>query len=366
MARLGYSGDGFTQRLPRVGLISGRNGVPLIVLFLQSVCHPEHRELRSLEQVESLRSQSANPFDQAAWKKAEAFFLCGGGYAYALLLPLGDAQPCTLLGTDSGYSARTGLQRLRFWAEKADILVIPQLCELIDAASYVGVVQKIFDLLGDDQAMLYLLDLPLSATVEEAERHMQSLFSPDAAVFHPWLLCNGQPIPPSLAIAAWLQQTDQQVGIQEIASEISLASCLRPISRIDVEVRQRLLATRVNTFLVDGTRTHVWGGYTLADRADWKSRLIPLRRSSVKLRHAAEQLCEPFVLEAAGEELPVWVENSLQNFLRSVRGLFKRDLQEPFSTEVELIDQNGENRLQVRLEYALPHALERFSLSFVA
>jgi len=368
MARLerNIGGDFSPRRIPRVGLVAGRNGIPLILLFLKAIESPQYRELRSLEQAESLRVQSGDPQDTLAWERVETFFLCGGSQAYVLLLPLGDGALTTLLGKDRGLSHRTGLQRVRDWAEKADVLLIPQATELVPAKQYAGFLQKVFDLLGDEQGMLFLADLPVSLEAEQGEKLAQGLFSPDAAFFHPWLLCGSRPTPPSLAVAAWIQKADAEVGIQELATQLPLAEGLRPLRLYSAATRQRLLDARVNTFLCDQGQTRVWGGYTLADRADWKSRLIPLRRSCVKLRQAAEQVCEPFVLEAAGDELPVWVENSLQNFLRSVRGVFKRDLQEPFSTTVSLVELTGEQRLQVQIQYALPHSLERFSLSFVA
>ncbi|MBY0371893.1 hypothetical protein K2X33_14505 [bacterium] len=359
-------GDLSPRRIPRIGLVAGRNGVPLFALFLRGLSQPQRRELRSLEQAESLRAQSGAPLDAAAWRAVEAFFLCGGSQAHVLLLPLGDGSFEALVGEDRGLSHRSGLQGVRNWLEKADLLLIPQASELVPADQYVGFCSKVFELLGDDQDMIFLGDLPLSMSLADAEGFSRGLFCPDAAFFYPWLVCGGQPVPASVAVAAWLQRADQEVGIQELATQIPLAAGVSPLQDISATGRERLLNARINTFLWDRGVTRVWGGYTLADRANWRGRLIPLRRSCVKLRHAVEQVCEPFVLEAAGEELPVWVENSLQNFLRSVRPLFQRDLQEPFQTAVTLVEMKGEQRLQVQVQYALPHSLERFSLSFVA
>ncbi len=362
------SSSGPTRGIPRVSLVHGRTGVPLFVLFLKSVSQPGHRELRSLEQVERLRDPSGHQGDMEAWRLIEAFFVAGGTSAHVLILPFPEegGRLRAMLGTDRGISRRTGIQCVREWAERADLLSIPQATELLDLEGAELFIASVLDLVSSIPGMLYLADLPKACDETAALKMTRPLFCSDAAVFHPWLLNGEQALPPSIGVAAWLQRADQEVGIQEIAGDSPLGGGLVPLRDLSGAVRGRLLEGRINTFLNHLGQARVWGGYTLADSADWRTRLIPLRRSSVKLQQAAEEICEPFVLEAAGPELPVAVENRLQGFLRSVRPMFHRDLQEPFATSVRIVEQDGEERIQVGLNYTLPHSLEKFSLSFVA
>lgn len=341
--------------------------MPLFVLFLKKTAIPFHREFRSREQVETMRGQAGDPSDSRAWEQVEAFFSAGGSRLHVLGLPLGKGDAFrAMLGSDKGVGKRTGLQAVKDWCEKADLLVIPQATELLSVEDYKHFCQRVFDLTGPEFGMLVLTDLPKAYGVDQAETFSRDLFCADAAIFHPWVLVSGKAVPPSVILSAWIQRADAEIGIQEMAADLPLPVGLKPIIETSATVRARLLESRINTFLVHCDQTLVWGGYTLADKADWKSRLIPIRRSCVKLQQAAEQICEPFVLEAAGEELPVWVENSLQNFLRSIRKIFRRDIQQPFTTSVKVVAQEGEDKLLVALSYSLPHSLERFSFSFVA
>ncbi len=362
------SSSGPARGIPRVSLVHGRSGVPLFVLFLKGVSQPVHRELRSLEQVERLRDPSGHEGDGEAWRQIEVFFVAGGTSAHVLLLPFPktEGRLRAMIGSDRGISRRSGIQRIREWAERADLLCIPQATELLSAAEYPLFLAAVLDLVAGVSDMLFLVDLPKACDETAAAKLVQSLFCADAAVFHPWLLHGAQAVPPSIGVAAWIQRADQEVGIQEIAGDCLIGGGLTPIRDISGTARATLLEARINTFLNHLGQVRVWGGYTLADSADWRTRWIPLRRSSVKLQHAAEEICEPFVLEAAGPELPVAVENRLQGFLRSVRPMFHRDLQEPFATSVRIVEQAGEERLQVGLQYTLPHSLEKFSMSFVA
>lgn len=357
-----------SRGVARVSLINGLTGIPLVVVFLEGIENAFHRELRSVEQVEMLRGQAGDFSSLKVWNYVESFFYAGGTRAHLLALPLrsGESTLSQMLGADAGLSRRTGIQTIREWAEKVDLLLIPQATELLEGVEYQGFCQKVFDLLSELPGILFLLDLPKQHEDLSAQQAVKSFFSPDSAVFHPWLLRGELAIPPSVVIAAWMQRADAEIGIQEVASELPLGGGFLPVKSLSLLRRRALLESRINTFHTYEGQAHVCGGYTLADRADWKSRLIPLRRSSVKLQQAAEQICEPYVLEAAGEELPVLVESSLQNFLRSVRKVFHRDLHEPFTTSVRIVEQENEERLQVDLNYVLPHSLERFSFSFVA
>jgi hypothetical protein len=363
------AGGTVPRGVARVGLIAGVTGIPLFVLFLRNVAAAFHCELGSLEKVEAMRDQSGGGDDGSGWGHIEAFFQAGGTRAHVLALPIpaaGEGRLEAMIGRDLGVARRTGIQAVRDWAEKVDLLSIPQACELLPTKQYLGFCQSVLDMTCNELGILFLVDLPKNFDVEAAETFISPLFCPDAATFYPWLLVANRPVPPSVVMAAWMQRADAEVGVQEIAGQMALGAQAVPMQAVSPNMRRRLLAGRINTFLSHGGETLIWGGYTLADRADWRARLIPLRRSSLKLQQAVEQICEPYVLEPAGEELSVWVENSLQNFLRSVRRLFHRDLPEPYTTSVKVVSQDGEERIQVALNYALPHSIERFSLSFVA
>lgn len=352
--------------IARVSLISGRTGVPLFLLYLERD-RPGHRALQSLEQVESLREQAETPWDVSAWKNVETFFLAGGTEAHALVLPRPkDTNDFTaLLGRDGGVGRRTGIQTARDWSEKIDLLLIPQATDLVSTENYAGFCQAVFEVVGSELGMLWLLDLPRSFGVDDAEKFLRKSFCVDAATFHPWLLTEHGAMPPSVAIAGWLQRADQEQGLAEMSAKELRAGWL-PLRVVSASDRTRYLEARANTFLVHEGRTRPWGGYTLADKTQGQFRLIPLRRTSTQIRRAVEELCEPFVLEAVDAELPVWVESRLKNFLREVRSLFHPDRAEPFSTTIEVIEQEGEEKLQVGLSYVLPHSTEKFAFSFTA
>lgn len=370
MRRVGLDRETSSGAVPRgvarLGLVPGMTGVPLFVLFLEEAVAPFHFELRSLEKAETMRERAGTACDTRAWKHVEAFFLAGGQRAHVLALRLaGGDRLSAMLGVEAGIARRTGIQCVRDWAEKADLLSIPQATELLSQEDYTLFCQKVFEL-APETGMLFLVDLPKALDAVGAAGFTQKWFCSDAATFHPWFLVAGETVPPSAVLAAWLQKADVEVGIQEMASQMPLVEGVAPVVELSPSERRTLMEARINTCLLHAGQARVWGGYTLADQADWRARLIPLRRSSLKIRQAVEQICEPYVLEAAGDELPVWVENSLQNFLRSVRRIFHRDLQDPFTTSVKVVTQDGEERILVNLQYALPHSLEKFSFSFVA
>ncbi len=369
----GYSSDGVIKgtsprRVPRLSLVSRQSGLPLILLYLQEIEDPFYSEVRSLEKAETFAARANGLQDKKAWSYVQAFFEAGGSKAYVLGVPISKAAAPTLqsvLGRDAGTGRRTGIYSVLDWVEKTDLLCVPQVSEFLSETECIGFNQKVLDMLPDT-GVFYLLDLPARLDVAQAQRFLEKQFSADASAFYPWLLVHGRITPPSVVVAAWLQVNDAQIGVGELGSHIPLPQSIAPLVRLSPVQRVSLLDSRINTFLTHLGQCFVWGGYTLADHADWKTRLIPLRRTTVKLKHAVEWICEPYVLEPVNTELSVCVENSLQNFLRSVRSVFNRDTQEPFTTSVKVIEEGGEERVQVGLNYALPHSVERFSLSFIA
>jgi hypothetical protein len=353
--------------ISRVSLGSGLSGVPLVFLFFRGLSQPEFHEVRSIEHVEALRERASHPSDRQLWESLSAFFRLGGKLCRVLAYPLtGEGLSSAERGMDGGAGRRTGIHLIREWGERADLLLIPQLFELAEESAFSSVFYELAQIVAATEGLFWVVDLPRKWRVERLMKELTPLECADAGIFHPWLLNEGRAIPSSFAVAAWIQTNDEKCGPADFQSRIVSGEGFSPLYALTPIQRANLQNERVNCFHLSPHGLFTNSAFTFADKSNWRNRLIPLRRSAVKVRQAAEEVCEPYVLEAVNEELPVLVENSLQNFFRSVRRMFHNDTNEPFTTEVKSVSQEGEEKLHVMVSYVLPHSLEKLTLSFVA
>lgn len=356
-----------------VGLLYDRTGVPAFLLGLHGVEAPQSWEVSSLEHaVERMRQFDAVE-DRKAFESVLAFFEAQGTDARVVATPVVKTGTIRgkkgglkhLLGADRGPGRRTGFFLLAEAMQYADLFVMPQSAEYAegDLTELRGFWDAIAGQMQHLRGPFALLDAPLAASVEQVAQAVKGIDFPDSAIFHSWIQVREAVLPPSCAVAAAIQRTDREAGVHELPANRAGTSGICPIREFTAAELKRCREARIGTFFIDDMgNSRLWCSDTLSASYAASERVMSVRRTVQAVRAAIEQICEPYVMEPVGEELPVHLENRLTNFLHSVRGKLDAETSPPYKVAVKLADNSGDPGLDVSVQLALPRALEHISL----
>jgi|GEM_PF-6176261 len=349
-----------------VGLLQDRTGVPAILLALESVQQLTVFDLGSLEQaIEKMRGfESAS--DRKAWEAVLAFFEAQGTEARVVGTPIGKDGVTleSLLGKNGGPAKRSGFHFLAEIAEFADLFIVPQAASCAASpAALRAFWEEMARVMGGLRGPFALLDAPLSMSTAEVSELVRGLDFPDAALFHPWLEVRGCVVAPSSVVAASIQRTDKEVGIHELPSNRPGLSGVVPIRELSPAELRVCRGARIGSFFIDDKgATRLWASDTLSVEKAPVDRLLSVRRTMQAIRVALEKICEPYVLEPMGLELPIHLETRLTNFLHSIRGRLDREQQPPYRVEVSMSEETSEPTMDVKVQLALPRVLEQIAV----
>jgi len=356
------------RRAPRVGVLEGRTGIPVFLLFLQGFDQKTSLEAYSTKDVELLLSKSPLEVDQAALKCVLSFFESGGSRAHLLIQPLSKNPKkwlTEMIGKEDGYNKRSGIFALRGHTDVADLVVCPQASLLLNFESLKFFYQAFFDFLEMESHFFLILDFPVATKVAEILPWLKKQISPNAAAFFPWLVKKEEALPPSAVVASALEQSDEKQGIHHLPSNQPIRGAFKPLFDLTPAQIAECLENRLNSFHpCDQSEIRIWGGYTLAAPLDMENRFISTRRTILAIREAIVTVCEPFVLEPLYTGLEKMIEVTLQSAFQPLKKIFNPESKNPFETEIKIIKTKGQEVIQIQVDCSIPYVLDemRFSL----
>lgn len=355
------------RRAPRVGLLEGRTGVPVFLLFLTSALWEERHEVHSAGDVEARLAQLSDESDRAAWDSVLSFFEAEGTRALVHVQPRSGKRNrflTELLGENRGLARRSGLHALGYYRETADLVLVPQASQLLGAEEHRLFHQAMFEYLELDPHFFFLADFPANFTGDDAEGWLRNAFCPDAASFFPWLLRGNRIVQPAPVAAAAIQRTDEAHGMHRLPANQSLGGTFRPLLRQTPAQLGNLVDRRCTVFHeFSGQGTKLWGGATLAPREDSTARFLSTRRTLLAVREAVHKLCEPFVLEPLYPGIEKTIDVALESAFEPLRRFFRGDAGDPFTTTVSVQRHHGQDVLTIDVRCALPYALRELNFT---
>src|SRR4051812_10586464 len=113
--RIRFSESQANRRSTRVGLLQGRTGVPLFLMYLESISRPVEFQCNSLEGLEVFASQFSAAADRQAVLELRLFFEEGGSLAQIAASPIDPREPLLtqMIGSSPGYNQRRGLYLIK-------------------------------------------------------------------------------------------------------------------------------------------------------------------------------------------------------------------------------------------------------------
>jgi phage tail sheath protein FI len=242
---------------------------------------------------------------------------------------------------------------------------VPQASLLLNAGDHLRFHQAVAQLLAEDPHFFFIADFPISMNAEQAKQWAAQCYSPDMAVYHPWLLRGNQPLAPASVVAACFQRNDEIFGVQQLPSNQPIPGGFQCLSRQTPAEMEDLLRHRINTSHVfaDGAPLRLWGGATLSDRSDPDARFISTRRMMLAIQESIHRLVEPYVLEPVHSGLEKTIDVALQSAFQPVRKRFDLDVADPFESQVFLRNLGGQEGIEIQVRCRIPYVLHEMKFS---
>lgn len=350
-----------------VGLLKGRTGVAVCLLYLRGIQSPRFLELHSLEDVENEILAHENPWDKEAWRTVLSFFEAEGELLHVAALPIsgsGQTRVAEMLGHDRGIRTRSGMHALKSFLEYADLVVVPQASRILDLQEHRFFYQRLLEEIGALNHFFFLVDFPRHAPLGAIADQWKGFCFADAAAYAPWVIFKNEANPPALTVAAAIQQNDIDFGLSDLPANRRLKG--NPLPMFDYQPREirKFQDQRINVVQRVGDQAKIWGGLTLADPCEPESRFISSRRALLAAKQAVEEVCSPFIMEPLRPDtLPSRVEANLSSIFARVTKFFDPDAKVPFKFNVYVQPQEDEDVLVVDMKYWVPYVLNEVSLT---
>lgn len=354
-----------SQTPHRVGLLHRRTGIPVFVLYVHQ---SKAREffVRSLNELEDLISTTSHKEDRLALSLLRPYFFCGGHECVVSVSPRTEGDLTRVVGSNSTYRDRTGLQRLWGILDRADLVVIPQLPWLLDLSEYSQLIPEIQRVLGDSAAVA-LVDFPAQAEKTAIEQLVRSFDEPAIAGVYPLAFSEGRPVPATVAWSGLISRSDAADRLSERFLNSSIDERVVPLRVLAPRETESLLARHVNVlhyFGHHGTRkdSRFVGGLTFSqDREPGRASLLA-QRTIRALQDAILSTCEEFVMEPAQDSVEERLRATLTHLLESNEDFFEKRGERSFDLDLRLEEKNGQTGFQVQCRFFLPEAVREIQL----
>lgn len=367
--RIRFSEGVKSLRGTRVGLLHGRTGVPLFLLYLEGIEHAIEYRCISLESLELFASRFSSSSDRETVYELRTFFEEGGAVMQIIASPLrsGSHRLETMRGKSIAYNQKTGLELLRNVGEYCDLVAVPQARRLLSAEESKIFHDEVIRVVSESNALFALLECPRLLEVKDAVLWAKDFASADAALYFPSMFFKGVETSLLPVIAACYQKTDSQKGIAELPTFNHLEADILPTVRLSPSQQMELLSGRINSLvLTPGTRgqLRVWGGHTLVRPPDMEFSLIPVRRTLRALREALESIAESYVLEPISADISLEVEHRIRSFLEEQRHLFDLYAKSPFDVSVSNLNGKDSEGIEINCSFKLSRCVRELKLNF--
>ncbi len=348
-----------------VGLLEERTGVPVALLFLDSIQEEQRWELFSSQEVEMQCHQVRSYEDKQAWRSLLPFFDALGKRMFVVAFPKME----DLMGKEKGIGNRSGVHSLKNYRRKADVAFIPQLSTLLNPEQHTRFLHRLAKFLIQEPHFLFLVDFPRILTRAQIFESVRTLECPDMAAYSPWIVSQNEIYPVTPLVAAAIQLSDEQFGVQQLPTNQNLSTSFAPLIKQTPAQLEEMLQNRINTlhhFSSSGLK--LWGGSTLAARYDSDHRFIATRRTLLAIQEVVHQVCEPFVLEPIATGLEKAIDVALQSAFQPLKKLFNQEVSDAFMTQVTIDSTPKDPVVNVQVACHIPYVLGevQFSLGLAA
>lgn len=350
-----------SRRGDRIGLLRGRTGVPIFLLFLEGLETPKRWEMHTLEDVESAILGLESARDKMAMSHLKSFFEAQGTRAFVAASPLSRTLSpiASLMGEARSLTTRSGVHLVKDYVEVADLLSVPQASELLKVDAYRAWIEATRLEVEPLQQFFTLLDLPKALPRLESVEAMEGLQWSDSAFYYPWIVKDTLCTAPSPMVAALYQLNDREFGIQEIPANRAISGKYRPLQTLSPFELKDMQDNRINCIHEFGTHSmRIWGGRTASDPQDADNQIVSNRRTLLAVRAAVHELCERFVMEPLGPSLAHEVELQIASSFQPILAMFAGNDGAKFEAKAEIKTQGAEDVLFVNVKYTLPFALD--------
>lgn len=273
---------------PAISVSELPTAVPIIVFDVEyTYCFSEVKRLNSyLDYLRYIETDfRPNKMGDVAVK---AYFECGGGPCYAVILP-------HLL---------------------ASLALYPDITLIVAAGN--DILSEISDIHLDNSGLFAILDGPVTEITSSWTVPYAS--NPRRAVYYPWLSAAWAEtsIPPSSALAGVYCSNDRLRGVWKTPANIVLPADLTPMFKVSDSLQGQFnkgcAINMIRTF--EGRGTVVWGGRTLEDSDAW--RYIGVRRLFDSAERDISNAMKSMVFET--NTAPTWakVRSAITNYLHGL------------------------------------------------
>jgi hypothetical protein len=367
--KIRFSESQATRRGTRVGLLHERTGVPVFLLFLESIHESQSFQCHSFESLEVFASHLTSKKDKENVLALKIFFEEGAALAQIQASPLDYSGHVLsqMIGQSNAFNKRSGLYLLNSISEHCDLVIVPQARSLLNSEETKIFYEKLINQVSLLNALFALIDVPKNLDVIQAREWSKSLSSVDAALYYPALIYNGKEISSLPAIAAHYQLTDTQKSIAELPTISTFQSAVMPAINLSPSQQMELLNSRINSVVFAPGSNHkvrVWGGHTLARPPDMEFSLIPVRRTLRALRESLESIAEAYVLEPLTTDIAIEIEYKIRGFLDENRTLFDLFSRNPFEVNASKISSKDAEGVDIYCRFRLSRCLQELNLNF--
>jgi hypothetical protein len=348
-----------------VGLQFTQTGVPLFLLYSRAILKNQYHFLSGVHKFESFLSSLENKQDRKDFEKLHAFFESGGQKAFLILSPLCDKEMNlkSFIGQEAGYDTKSGLHLLSSHSHHGDILSVPQAAQYLDPEEYQFFSQKVLDVVEGIDHLFALLDTPFNIDLKSCKEIAAKTVGTDGAIFYPWFVKGKNLCPPSIVMAALIQQNDQNSNLSDSLANRPFHIPYLPVKIIKINEANDLLNSNINVIhLIGSNQIRVYRGVTLSKSSESLKKYISLRRISKSLEFSLGMICEKYVLEPLNQNTRVMVQNELEDFCQGLKDFFDPFSQKPFKIQTRIGEGMRDNTLIVDAYFKLPNALEELNL----
>jgi len=190
-----------------------------------------------------------------------------------------------------------------------DLVCAPDIASETDLGLVTDLQAEVLDHCARAGHRLAILDGVCTSDAADVERQRAALSSPDAALYHPWLLVSGmggpaRHVPPCGHVAGAYSRNDQRVGVHKVPANEPLEGVLDLYVNHTATEMAGLLARDVNCMLAQpGRGIRVWGGRTLSADIAWR------HVSGRRVLHTMSRWIERFLTDLMFEpnDVRLWV-----------------------------------------------------------
>ncbi len=357
-----------SKTVRRIGLDTRLSGVPAFLLYLREPLEESIFHLNSHEDVRVLIERTENEDDRKTWKMILSFFETGGSLALVAISKLeSDGQNNILsemIGIDGGLESSSGIFKLRRITELADLVVVPQAPQLLNKENLIVFYNKLIGFSEKIASFFIFMDTPIKSSIEESAEISNRIFSSDAALFFPWMVCDDVVVPSSIIVSGIYQNNDRVYSVSDNPSNRPQKIPWKPIYILGPNELSYLNENKINCIqILSDDDVRIWGAYTLSVSSDSNDRFISVRRAMKSIKRTLDHVCSPYVLAPLVRDISNEIEITIEDLFNKNKEIFDPMIKNPFKVYVAINTESAIGYIDVDVRVKLPNCLDELKLA---